>query len=532
MAAQIAALRKFRKEVGAARLLGRRGRQTMTGVSGSSFGLRSPSTSAKCSCSAALTAPIAGKTLLVAPGAEGLASSRRRSRSSARRRCGARGRGRRRSRCAARRAAGRSARRCCARCPRRAAAEHRQAARSRAAGAAPQVGQRQAGLDADADLAGVRPRRRRPARARRSSPALPSARRASASSSQRCLRMRSQRFIASSGPGHLPGAPPPPKSPPPPLKTAATAAPSHPRRPQIVRAALPAAHGAGAAADAHDADEHEATSAARPATSAIWPSATSRSRRPRLRWPARRLAAEHRREHGANDRRADEEEDRQVVPVESWRVRWPAAGLRQALVADPRVQRSTAARMPPAKSPALNAGVMASPMMWLAARSGIAPSSALATSMRTRRSFGHDDEHAVADAAAADLPGVGDALGVGGDVLRLRARNHQDDDLRRPGRLDGRELGFQRLGLARLSVPVWSITRLTARAPAARPGRGRRPAAPARPAARGQPAQHRRSALATTDKGAYFDAGLSKLTTGGVEIWASLATVKWAWACS
>ena len=81
---------------------------------------------------------------------------------------------------------------------------------------APQVRQRQAGLDANR-ISPLWPRSLRFTRASsRSSASLPSARRTSLSSSKRCFKMRSQRFIDASVAHQSPDAPPPPKSPPPP----------------------------------------------------------------------------------------------------------------------------------------------------------------------------------------------------------------------------------------------------------------------------------------------------------------------------
>ena len=50
------------------------------------------------------------------------------------------------------------------------------------------------------------------------------------------------------------------------------------------------------------------------------------------------------------------------------------------------------------------------------------------------------DQDAVAHREAADLPGVGHALRVGGDVLRLGGAHGQDDHLRAGLALDLREL--------------------------------------------------------------------------------------------
>ena len=181
----------------------------------------------------------------------------------------------------------------------------------------------------------------------------------------------------------------------------------------------------------------------------------------------------------------------QFLPVEAV-LPAPAArrglGQRQALALDARHSASTAAFSPPAKSPALKAG-----------RDG-------AVDDLPRRQVGHrafqrlghldahapvvlrdHDEHAVADLAPADLPAVGHALRVGGDVLGLRARHHQHHDLRPRGLLEGGQLGVQRAALRRVEraglvddAAVSAGTGSTSCAQAA-PGRptARRPAAAA-----------------------------------------------------
>ena len=59
--------------------------------------------------------------------------------------------------------------------------------------------------------------------------------------------------------------------------------------------------------------------------------------------------------------------------------------------------------------------------------------------------LGDDHQHAVAHRLAPDLPGIADAVGVAGDVLRRGAGHHQHHHLRALLGLDGGELGFQRL---------------------------------------------------------------------------------------
>jgi hypothetical protein len=54
--------------------------------------------------------------------------------------------------------------------------------------------------------------------------------------------------------------------------------------------------------------------------------------------------------------------------------------------------------------------------------------------------LGDDDEDAVAHLAPANLPGVADAVGEGGDVLGGGGGHHQHDDLRAPCALQCAEL--------------------------------------------------------------------------------------------
>ncbi len=195
----------------------------------------------------------------------------------------------------------------------------------------------------------------------------------------------------------------------------------------------------------------------------------------------------------------------------------PAAARRRS--APP--MRSTARLRPPAKSPALNAGRMCSRMMRLAATSGIAPCSVAATWMSTSRSF-------LATVSSRPSPTSlrpsfqldRDALRERGDVLGPRRRHDQDDDLRAALLLDRRELGAERLGLRRRERRRLvddaagedrhrhQVLRLRGREDER--GEQRR---------RGEDSAHR----APRDQ---RDAGLSKLTGGGTEICASLATVK------
>ena len=62
----------------------------------------------------------------------------------------------------------------------------------------------------------------------------------------------------------------------------------------------------------------------------------------------------------------------------------------------------------------------------------------------------HDDQQAVAFLGAADLPGVGDALRVGGGVFGLRGGHQQHDDLRAGLGFEGGQLGLERGALAGL----------------------------------------------------------------------------------
>ena len=137
-----------------------------------------------------------------------------------------------------------------------------------------------------------------------------------------------------------------------------------------------------------------------------------------------------------------------------------------------------------------------------------------------------DQEQAVADVLAADLPLLADALRERGDVLRRGRRHDQDHDLRAVRGLDRGQLVRERLGLRRRQ----------------RSGLVDHPAGERR---HRQHVLRRRQAGGDaeqdgSDEGAHrrtrwrdeggdqrgAEAALSKLTLGGTEIWASFWTVK------
>ena len=151
--------------------------------------------------------------------------------------------------------------------------------------------------------------------------------------------------------------------------------------------------------------------------------------------------------------------------------------------------------------------------------------------------LGHHQQHAVADALAADLPGVAHAVGVAGDVLRLRGRHHQHRDLRALGLLKRGQLVFQPLeldGVERAGLVDDARRQRRNRLHALRPG-----ARPASAASSSRP----RSSLTRSGPRAWMSSGqcrcgavtggrvpgrhfLLKSTDGGVEICASFCTVK------
>ena len=199
----------------------------------------------------------------------------------------------------------------------------------------------------------------------------------------------------------------------------------------------------------------------------------------------------------------------------------PAASRRRSSA--PR--RSTALLRPPAKSPALNAGMICSLMMRPASDVGD-------RALQRRRDLdvdvavvlGDRQQQAVADFLAAELPVRGDALRERGDVFGSRRRHHQDrrSARRAPSRsprawpLSASRL--RRRQRRRLVDHAAGEDRhrhdVLRRTPAPKANRGERAAAAARTARIG-----RRLSVGA-------DAGLSKLTVGGTEICASLATVK------
>ena len=135
--------------------------------------------------------------------------------------------------------------------------------------------------------------------------------------------------------------------------------------------------------------------------------------------------------------------------------------------------------------------------------------------------LGDDDENAVADLLAPDLPGIADAVGIAGDVFGLRGRDHQHHDLRALLLFEGLQLGFERRALGVVSVPVWSMTRASSF------GTGSRPCACAPKTAHSKRtvrARRMRAAVMANARAYFF--GALKSTVGGVEICASFCTVK------
>jgi hypothetical protein len=143
--------------------------------------------------------------------------------------------------------------------------------------------------------------------------------------------------------------------------------------------------------------------------------------------------------------------------------------------------------------------------------------------------LGHHQQKAVAYAFAPDLPGVAHALRIGGDVFRLGGRHDEHHDLRPAALLKGRELGFQRAALRGIqrACAVHDVRRerghgctLCAQAASGNQAGQQQRQHPAGAAAA---RQKNRNGCTARPGAAYF---LLKSTTGGVEICASLATVK------
>ena len=84
--------------------------------------------------------------------------------------------------------------------------------------------------------------------------------------------------------------------------------------------------------------------------------------------------------------------------------------------------------------------------------------------------LGDDHQHAVADFLAPDLPCVADAVGVARRCLRAAWSAPSASTICEPFcLLEGRELGFERVALRRVSVPVWSMTRASSAGTGSRP---------------------------------------------------------------
>ena len=236
------------------------------------------------------------------------------------------------------------------------------------------------------------------------------------------------------------------------------------------------------------------------------------------------LPAHHAAQDATEDRHADEQEDRDVLPVEAdpaARSRRLGARRRQLLAGDERAEAIDRDVEAAGEVAGLERGqdVLAND-----AAGGDVGDRAL---QRRRHPdvdvaivLGDRQEQAVADFLPAQLPARRHALRVREDVLGPGRRHYQDHDLRAALPLDRGELGAERVGLRRRERPRLvddaageerhrhEVLRL-------RGGDGER----GEQSRRGKDSAHR--ALVNQR-----DAGFSKLTGGGTEICASLATVK------
>ena len=150
--------------------------------------------------------------------------------------------------------------------------------------------------------------------------------------------------------------------------------------------------------------------------------------------------------------------------------------------------------------------------------------------------FGHHQQQAVANALAPNFPAVADPLGIGRNVFGLGGGHYQHHHLRAACLFKSRQLGFQRFALRGIECAsaVHDMRRQGRDGlHALRPGTQAGERQPERQEqSRNQPAtrlrqlakqRRKHEAKGRVHRAAYF---LLKSTTGGAEIWASLATAK------